>query len=327
MGAGPSFPMVPLSRDRIIVVTGSNSGLGYEIAKWSAMMGATVIMANRSEARSREAIVNINKEYEEEKAKGTVGLTNASPLALEFMQLDLASFDSVLKFCDEYKSSGRKLHVLFCNAGLGLIPYAKTGDGFETMLQVNYLGHFVLIAKLLHVMKQSGPDCRILLMASAAHKAGTFDLDTMNYDGNPGSFSSFNYYGRSKLYQIMQAAEMGKRLAGSNVTINSIHPGLIDTNFYREWNSGAKKVLLSGMQATGIAKSPLRGAKCSIDLTVNPAHAGTTGLYWVDGKVVTPSRDARNKDKQKALFEKSIEMVKQYLTDDDIKGIRGNEPA
>lgn len=78
----------------------------------------------------------------------------------------------------------------------------KTTDGFEKMLQVNYLSHFIITAKLLPLMRSSGDDCRLLLMSSDAHRACSFDLNTMNYQGNPNSFGRLDYYGRSKLYQV-----------------------------------------------------------------------------------------------------------------------------
>ncbi|KAH3753051.1 WW domain-containing oxidoreductase-like [Dreissena polymorpha] len=323
MGSGPSFPIVPMTRDKIILITGANSGLGYEIAKWSAMMGATVILACRSESKTREAIAKMNQEFQAEKSKESSQLSENTTLALGFMHLDLASFESVTNFCEAFKKSGRKLHVLFCNAGLGWIPFQKTADGLEMLLQVNYLSHFVMIAKLLGVMQQSGPDCRILLMSSIMHKRGTFDLKTINYSGPPNDFSSMNYYGRSKLYQIMQAAAMGRRISGSNVTINSIHPGVVDTQFYRDWDTGIRKCLLCCMQFSGMARSSFQGAKCSIDLTVNPKHAGMNGLYWVDCKIVTPSSVARNKQKQEELWETTIGFIRPYLKEEELKRING----
>ncbi|XP_052281088.1 WW domain-containing oxidoreductase-like [Dreissena polymorpha] len=309
-----------MKRDKVILITGANSGLGYEIAKWSAMMGATVILACRSESKTKEAVVKMNQEFQDEKSKRTSQLSENTTLALEFMHLDLVSFESVTNFCEAFKKSGRKLHVLFCNAGLGFIPYQKTADGMEMLLQVNYLSHFVIIAKLLEVMQQSGPDCRILLMSSVAHQWGTFDLKTINYSGPPDRFSSKNYYGRSKLYQIMQAAAMGRRISGSNVTINSIHPGVVDTPFWRDWDSGIRKCLLCCIKCW-VAISSFEGAKCSIDLTVNPKHAGVNGLYWVDFKIVTPSSDARNKQKQEELWETTLELVRPYLTEEEMKRI------
>ncbi|KAH3748566.1 hypothetical protein DPMN_183012 [Dreissena polymorpha] len=193
----------------------------------------------------------------------------------------------------------------------------------EMLLQVNYLSHFVMIAKLLGVMQQSGPDCRILLMSSVAHKAGTFDLKTMDYCGLPDDFPSFNYYGRSKLYHIMQAAALGRRISGSNVIINSIHPGIVDTSIWRGCITGIKKCLLCCMQCYGVPKSAFQGAKCSIGLTVNPKHAGVNGLYWVHCKIVTPSSDARNTRKQEELWETSTDLVRPYLTEEEMTRING----
>ncbi|XP_053396320.1 WW domain-containing oxidoreductase-like [Mercenaria mercenaria] len=204
MGARPSFPIVPLPRDRTVIVTGGNTGLGYEIAKWLAMMGATVIIACRSEQRALQAIERMQEEYSliKEKLSSTHELKTYDNLAVSQMQLDLSSFKSTLEFVEEFKKSGRNLHVLVCNAGIGMAPYEKTEDGFEKMLQVNYLSHFLIVAKLLPVMRKSGTDCRILFMSSDAHRSCSFDLDTMNYEGNASKFGRLDYYGRSKLYQV-----------------------------------------------------------------------------------------------------------------------------
>lgn len=322
MGGGHSFPLFPLTPERIIVVTGATSGIGYEIAKWCGMMGATVILACRSEEKTRRAIEQMNHEFEVEKARGTQGLSDHQTLALEFMHLDLASFKSVLKFCEEFRNSGRRLHVLFCNAGLGLGPYVKTEDNLELLLQVNYLSHFIVIAKLLDIMKSSGPDCRILLMSSMAHQAATFDLKTMNYTGNPESYPRMNYYGRSKLYQIMQTAAMARRLGGSNVYINSIHPGIVDTEFGSEATC-CWRCLLGCSKFIGVTRDPLEGAKCGIDLAVNPKHAGVTGLYWIDCKITNPNSTARSEEKQEQLWTETLNLIGQHLTAEEITCIEG----
>ena len=111
-------PLLNIPRVRLVltVIFSFNVGLGYEIAKWTAMMGATVILACRSEDRARDAMERMNKEFKEEKAKGTQMLADYETLALEFMKVDLASFKSTVEFCEEFKKSGRPLHVLFCNA-------------------------------------------------------------------------------------------------------------------------------------------------------------------------------------------------------------------
>ncbi|KAH3748574.1 hypothetical protein DPMN_187686 [Dreissena polymorpha] len=112
----------------------------------------------------------MNQEFQEEKSKKTSQLPENTTLALEFMHLDLASFESVTNFCETIKKSGRNFTCCSATPVWGLFRTKKTADGKEMLLQVNYLSQFVMIAKLLGFMQQSGPDCRVLLMSSAAHQ-------------------------------------------------------------------------------------------------------------------------------------------------------------
>lgn len=322
MGSGPSFPIVSLPEERIVIVTGANSGLGFEIAKWTAMMGATVIMACRSEERTKEAMHKMNAEFLAEKSRGTQGLVSRDQLSLEYMYLDCASFKSVVDFVEAFTKTRRPLHVLFCNAGLGLGPYVKTGDNLEMLLQVNYLSQFLLTAKLLPIMHTSGPDIRILFMSSAAHKAANFNMETINYTGPPSSYGKMDYYGRSKLYQIMQMYSMAERLQGTNICVNSIHPGLVDTRFGRD-TTGCYTCLMGLGKA--VSRTQLTGAKCSIDCVVNPKLAGVTGVYFMDCKHTTPSSTARNKQKQEQLWRYSMDILSTYMTSDEIATMEGKK--
>ncbi|XP_060567726.1 retinol dehydrogenase 14-like [Ruditapes philippinarum] len=324
MGSSVSFPITQIPRDRIFIVTGANTGIGYELAKWCAMMGGTVILACRSEDRARKAMETMQEDFEKERAKGTTGLTENPTLALEFMKLDLASFESVVNFCDEFKKSGRKLHVLVCNAGLGFAAYKQSADGLEMMLQVNYLSHFLMIAKLLPIMRQSGPDCRIILTSSAYHHRGTFDVATMNYTGTANNFPDLNYYGRSKLYQVMQAYAMTTRLKGSNVTVNSLHPGFVDSELFREADKGIFKCCLGCFRCCGIMVTTLKGASTSIDLATNPKRAGMSGHYWTDCKIKTSSSTSRDEQKQEALWKATFPFIQKYLTESEISGMEGD---
>lgn len=321
MGGRASFPVVSLPDDRVVIVTGASSGIGYEIAKWCAMMGATVILACRSEERTQRAMEKMQQEFKAEKTAWKVGLTDKGTLSLEFMQLDLASFESVVAFCEAFKKSGRLLHVLFCNAGLGFGPYKQSTDGLEMMLQVNYLSHFIIIAKLLPVMQSSGPDCRIILMSSKAHEIGTFDVTTMNYNGTAQDFPELNYYGRSKLYQIMQTFAMSRRLRNSNISINCMHPGVVETELWRDIHSGLVKCLIWCSRKCGTLRSPLEGATTGIDLATNPKRAGVSGHYWIDCKTVTPTRTSRDKQKQELLWQETFPFINQYLTEEEKVGL------
>lgn len=323
MGGKPSFPVQPLPDDRIFVVTGGNAGIGYEMAKWCAMMGGKVIIACRSEVRARKAIEKMQEEFQSEKGKGTKGLTENQKLAVEFMELDLASFTSVLKFCDEFRKSGRKLHVLCCNAGICYSHGRKTEDGFEMMLQVNYLGHFVIIAKLLSTMRASGQDCRVIFTSSIAHDSGIFDLNTLQYDEKFEKHPELEYYSRSKLYQVMQTYEMARRFKDSNITFNSLHPGLVDTEIFNEAESCFDRCCIGCVRKIGAMRTSLEGATTGIDLATNPKQKGVSGYYWVDCKQTMSSSTSRDAERQKELWDKTLELIQQYLTDAEKTGLEG----
>ena len=277
-------------------------------------------MASNDEVRAQDAIERMNREFIEEKAKGTQGLADSDTLALEFMKVDLASFKSTVEFCEKFKTSGRPLHVLFCNAGLGFRPFMRTQDGYEQCLQVNYLSHFIIIAKLLSIMKRSGDDCRVLMMSSLGHKRSGFDMKTINYEGDPANYPEREYYRRSKLYQIMQMYCMLRRKCTGNVTVNCINPGIVRTEFVREAKTMYK---VAGYMFWPFYASPFNGAKCSIDCAVNPKLAGQTGLYFSNFDTPPPSDLARDEEKQEQLWAATMDMVRPHLTEEEIAAMEG----
>lgn len=327
MGARPSFPVVELPRDRVVVVTGGNTGLGYEIAKWLAVMGATVIIACRSEQRATQAIQRMQDEYGKLKVDitATHQIRVYDHLALEYMDLDLGSMKSTLKFVEDFKKSGRKLHVLICNAGIGLAPYERTEDGFEKMLQVNYLSHFLIVAKLLPVMLTSGEDCRILLMSSEGHKTCGFDINSINYEGPANKFGRLDYYGRSKLYQIMQMFAMARRLEHSNVTINCSDPGIVATEIDRSFQDSFfwSKFFPGVTKICGVTRTPLQGATAMINAAVNPELAAISGRYYRDCKDSSKSATATNVENQELLWKKTLQFLERYLTAQDLEVLAG----
>ncbi|XP_048765185.2 WW domain-containing oxidoreductase-like isoform X2 [Ostrea edulis] len=237
MGGSESLPKVSLTTDRVVLVTGGNTGIGYETAKWIAMRGARVIIACRSEERAKSAIERMQNEFKMEKSKGALGLCSSETLALEFMTLDLSSLRSVETFINNFKAKEPKLHVLLCNAGIGLHEQNYTEDGFEIMFQVNYLAHFLLVAKLLPLMLNSGEDCRLIFVSSEAHRTSSFDLDkAQGKHHTKENFKRLMYYGNSKLYQIMQMYCLNRRLQVANLTVNSLHPGLVNTEINRNFD-------------------------------------------------------------------------------------------
>lgn len=321
MGGKVSFPRISIDRETTFIVTGGNTGIGYETAKWIAFFGGQVIIACRSETRAKEAIDKIKAEYKVQKEKEIQGVITDGNLNIEFMELNLSSLKSTKKFIDDFKSSGRKLHALICNAGIAMHEQEYTEDGNELMLQVNYLSHLLICLHFLPLMKQSGyDDCRIVLVSSAAHLMARFDISTIQ--GNhvtKDNFERLKYYGNSKLYMIMQMFYMNRRLKDSNVSVLSLHPGIVGTEISRSFQDlGHWKVFFRISKVFGFTKEPLEGAETSINAAINPSLKGVRDIYYENCKASSPSSAASNMKHQEALLKFSIDCLKEYLTDDII---------
>lgn len=205
---------IPDLTGKVIIVTGANSGLGYESTKIFVEKGATVVMAVRNLAKGEQAKADILKVY-----------PNAT---LDLMQLDNASLDSVREFANTFKSKYDRLDILLNNAGVMAIPRTLTEDGFEMQLGVNHLAHFALTGHLLDVLTRT-PGSRVHSTSSSAAFQGVINLDDLMGEQE---YSRWTAYGQSKLANAAFATELNKRLqaAGHDTIANSSHPGLVMTN-------------------------------------------------------------------------------------------------
>ncbi|XP_067674392.1 dehydrogenase/reductase SDR family member on chromosome X-like [Haliotis asinina] len=327
MGGGASFPVVSLSRDRVVLITGGNTGLGYEAAKHIAMMGASVIIACRSQTRATQAIQRMNEEFNASKETGTLpeGISQTGSLGVEFMELDLASLKSTMAFIEAFKASGRKLHVLLCNAGVAMLPRGFTEDGHETMFQVNYLGHFLIIAHLIPTMKTSGNDCRIIFTSSNAHVYSEREFSESKIKAeDPASYGRMLNYGTSKLFQIHHMFCLSRRLKGTGVSVTSLHPGIVRTEVTRSFlDSTALAAMFGTFRMLGFTKSPLQGATTLIDAAVNPKWRGVSDVYLIDSKPSSTHACARNQEYQEKVWTYSLECLKNYLPEDVVEGLEG----
>jgi NAD(P)-dependent dehydrogenase (short-subunit alcohol dehydrogenase family) len=213
---------IPNQCGRIAVVTGANSGIGWETARALALRGATVIMACRDTGRASVAAERIK----ELSPAGTV-------IA---MRLDLADLDSVRSFASLFRESHSRLDLLINNAGLGEIPYGKTAQGFELHFGVNHLGHFALGGLLLDLL-DSCELSRIVTVSSLGHRAGSIHFEDLNWEG---SYPPQLPYSQSKLANLLFTYELQRRLAsaGRRMIAVAAHPGWSDTkmtqsSFYR----------------------------------------------------------------------------------------------
>lgn len=210
---------VPELTGKTIIVTGGNSGIGYEAAKVFTGKGAHVVLACRNPQKGATALNDL-------KIGGSSG-------SAELMQLDLASLASVKQFATEANEKFEQIDILVNNAGIMMTPYGTTEDGFEQQFGVNHLGHFALTGLLLDKITKV-PDSRIVSISSTAHKSGNVQFDNLMYDGGNG-YSALGAYGRSKLANLLFTFELQKRLTASGASTLAVaaHPGGSKTNLSR----------------------------------------------------------------------------------------------
>ncbi|MDQ0115347.1 SDR family oxidoreductase [Paenibacillus harenae] len=261
---------------KTVIVTGANSGMGLATTIELAKLGAKVIMACRSEERGRQAL---------EQARAASGST-----AIELMLCDLGSLASIRSFAEAYKEQYDRLDVLVNNAGVISLKRKTTKDGFESMIGVNHLGHFLLTHDLLEMLK-AAPQGRIVNVSSGAHKAGHIHFNdpflTKGYNVAKG-------YAQSKLANILFTKELAKRLAGTKVTVNSVHPGAVGTNIGVDRNTGFGKSVLRMLKP--FFRSPLKGADTAIYLASSEEGGASTGLYFIDRKPAQVSKRAADSE-------------------------------
>lgn len=210
---------IPPLNGKVIIVTGGNSGLGYESVKAFAEKGAEVILASRSLENGNTAKTELEKGQISGKIK--------------VMQLDLMDFASIKQFADDFKKSYSKLHVLLNNAGIMTTPYFLTKDGLEAQMGTNHFGHFALTAHLIDVIKAT-PKSRVVSTSSMAHKQGKMDFANLLFENGKG-YSAMKSYGRSKLANLLFTYELQRYFEhnGIDSIAVSAHPGVAQTNLAR----------------------------------------------------------------------------------------------
>jgi len=268
------------------IITGANSGIGKATAISLAKMNATVIMLCR------------NKERGEEAQKEIIELTGNNNIDLFIC--DLSSQKEIRNFVPEFKSKYQNLHVLINNAGVMLSKRNISVDGFEMNFAVNHLAPFLLTNLLLDILKKSAPS-RIINVGSAAHRMGKIDFEDLQRENKKGR--PMGLYGSSKLAMTLVSYELSRKLEGSNVTVNVVHPGLINTNLGRDRSSTSKGF------AKKFFKSPEIGAETSIFLATSPEVEGITGKYFTKKKTKPSSKESYNEEYAKRLWEISLEMT------------------
>jgi NAD(P)-dependent dehydrogenase (short-subunit alcohol dehydrogenase family) len=254
--------MEGMVKDKICIVTGGNSGIGKATVEGLARRGATVVIACRDADRGQAALREI--------------AANSGSKDLHVMPLDLASLTSVRAFAAAFVAKFARLDVLVANAGIMTRKRQMTADGFEMDFGVNHVGHFLLTELLLPLLKSSAP-ARIVVVSSSMHASGTIDFDDLASEK-----SWRGAYPRSKLANMLFVRALAKRLAGSGVVVNGLHPGVIATELARDYPAPIR------LMARWFFKSPEQGARTSLYLATAPEAAEVSGRYFVNSKEKQP---------------------------------------
>ena len=307
---------MPDQSNRTVVVTGANSGLGYEATEAFARKGATVVMACRSLERGEQAANEIRETVEQMGAM------------LNVRRCDLADLGSVASFAEGVREEYDQLHVLCNNAGVMAIPRSETADGFEMQLGVNHLGHFALTGHLLGLLVETAGETRVVSHSSEAHTAGEIDFEDLHREE---SYDKWEAYGQSKLANLLFAYELNRRFDNAGVIgIKSVacHPGYAATNLqYRGPEQSGSRLRYAMMKVanTVIAQSAEQGALPLLYAATAPGveegeYYGPGGLLNMRG---APERQQSNEASRDETDARRLWTRSEELTDVeyDIEGL------
>jgi retinol dehydrogenase-14 len=275
--------------EKVCLITGATSGIGKATAMGLANMGAGVVMVGRDRSRGEAAMADIKEKS-----------GNAS---VDLMLADVSSQEQIRRLADEFKEAYPRLDVLINNAGVFRSKWITTAGGIEMTFAVNHLAYFLLTNLLLDVLEASAPS-RIVNVSSGDHSNGTIDFDDLQ--GEKG-YKGAKAYSQSKLANILFTYELARRLEGTGVTANCLHPGAgIRTNF-GSGVSGVFGVMVRALRP--LMKSPEKGAETSIYLASSPEVEGLSGRYFVKKTEARSSDVSYDERLARRLWEVSADLT------------------
>lgn len=275
-------------RGKEVVVTGGNTGIGLATAMELCRRGARVTLTARDEAKGSAAV---------ERVRAAV-----SGASVEWRLLDLASRDSIESFAARWLAEHERLDVLVHNAGLILSDRIEVEGGIEATFMINHLGPFLLTELLREQLIASAP-ARVVVVASDAHRRMFRGLDFEDLQ-SARSYSGERVYSASKFANILFAAELARQLEGTGVTVNSLHPGVVATDFARDGDArGAWAFFFRWFRP--FLRTPEKGARTSVFLAADPSVEGTSGRYFANCREARPNRAARDAAAARRLWEAS----------------------
>lgn len=292
-----NFDSIPDQSGRVAIVTGANTGIGYETALALARKGARVILACRDQTKARAAAAAIA-------AEKPAGSAEAQPL-------DLSDLESIQRFAQSFTASHTRLDLLINNAGVMVPPEGRTRQGFELQFGTNHLGHFALTAQLLPLLRRT-TGSRIIVVASNAHRDGRIDLEDLNFERR--GYKAWPAYCQSKLANLLFVLELQRRLkaAGTDILVTAAHPGWTATDLQRSW-------WIVRMLNPYLAMKPVDGALPTLRAATDPnampgEYFGPRYLMEMNGPPVRARLSRRAQDQETA--------ARLWTTSEALTGIR-----
>jgi NAD(P)-dependent dehydrogenase (short-subunit alcohol dehydrogenase family) len=280
-------------RDKIVLITGATDGIGLVMARELARLGATIVAVGRNADKTAAVVERIRAETGNPRVEGLLA--------------DLSSQRDIHRLAQQFIERHDRLHVLLNNAGALFHPRRESVDGIEMTFALNHLGYFLLTNLLLDVLKASAP-ARIINVSSAAHRRTKLDLNDLQYRL---SYRGMRVYSASKLANLLFTYELARRLHGTGVTVNALHPGLVATRF-AAGSSWVSRLLRGLIWCFGI--SPEQGARTPIYLASSPEVEGVTGKYFQNEKIAESSPASHDEEAARRLWEISESLTRRPST-------------
>jgi NAD(P)-dependent dehydrogenase (short-subunit alcohol dehydrogenase family) len=276
-------------KGKVCVISGATSGIGLVAAERLAAMGARLVLVGRDKARGEAALGRIRRQ--------------APAAELRIHYADLSRLAEMNHLAAEIAALEPRIDVLINNAGAMFNERRVTEDGFERTFALNHMAYFVLSNRLKERLIAAAP-ARIVNVASDAHRGNTLDFGDLQ---SAHGYRGFTVYGRSKLANILFTRELARRLTGTGVTANCLHPGFVATRF-GDNNRGLFRLGL-GFAKRFFALSPEEGAKTIVYLATAPEAADITGGYFAKSRPATPTAAARDDAAARRLWEESARLA------------------
>jgi retinol dehydrogenase-12 len=275
---------------KTMLITGATNGIGKVAALDLAKQGATIVIVGRNPEKTARVVQSIQDQSNNPAVDGLIA--------------DLSSISEVRNLARTYHQKNTHLHVLINNAGGIFADRQVSVDGYEYTFALNHLAYFTLTNLLLDMLTADAPS-RIINVSSHAHVGASLDFNDLQNERHYG-YGGYRAYGQSKLANLLFTYELARRLSGTGVTVNAVHPGTVATGFGHN-NGGAMEL---GMRVFHqFALTPQQGADILIYLASSPEVEGITGKYWTHRKAITSSTQSYDEQSQKRLWVLSAQMV------------------